>query len=97
MLNRPVVCKLLKNKKENTQSERQREFIAKKQFNDISEICKYKITYRHWKFQCKGHHVDTECKNKKSVKKHTINHLKQNRESDKLSLFGQRNSFEVGK
>ncbi len=43
MLNRPVVCKLLKNKKENTQSKRQIEFIAKKQFNDILEICKYEI------------------------------------------------------
>ena len=52
-----------------------------------------KIAYRNREFWCKGYYVDTAGKNKKAIKEYISNQLKQDQESDQLSLFDPRNPF----
>ena len=52
-----------------------------------------KFAYRNREFWCKGYYVDTAGKNTKAIKEYIKNQLKQDRESDQLSLFDPRDSF----
>ena len=52
-----------------------------------------KFAYRNREFWCKGYYVDTAGKNTKTIKEYIKNQLKQDRESDQLSLFDPRDSF----
>ena len=56
-----------------------------------------KFAYRNREFLCKGYYVDTVGKNTKAIKKYIENQLKQDRESDQLSLFDPRDPFTGGK
>ena len=52
-----------------------------------------KFAYRNREFWCKGYYVDTAGKNAKATKEYIKNQLKQDRESDQLSLFDPRDPF----
>ena len=52
-----------------------------------------KFAYRNREFWCKGYYVDTAGKNTKTIKEYIKNQLKQDRESDQLSLFDPRDPF----
>ncbi len=52
-----------------------------------------KFAYRNREFWCKGYYVDTAGKNTKAIKEYIKNQLKQDRESDQLSLFDPRDPF----
>ena len=52
-----------------------------------------KFAYRNREFWCKGYYVDTAEKNTKVIKEYIKNQLKQDRESDQLSLFDPRDPF----
>ena len=51
------------------------------------------FVYRNREFWCKGYYVDTAGKNAKAIKEYIKNQLKQDRESDQLSLFDPRDPF----
>lgn len=52
---------------------------------------KYKYGNRH--FWCRGYYVDTVGKNTTAIKSYIANQLKQDKESDQLSLFDPRDPF----
>ena len=52
-----------------------------------------KFSYRNWEFWCKSYYVYTVGKNTKAIKEYIKNQLKQDRESDQLSLFDPRDPF----
>ena len=52
-----------------------------------------KFAYRNREFWCKGYYVDTAGKNTKAIKEHISNQLKQDKESDQLSLFDPQDPF----
>lgn len=52
-----------------------------------------KFRYRNREFWCKGYYVDTVGKNTTAIKNYIANQLKQDRESDQLSLFDPRDPF----
>lgn len=56
---------------------------------------KYKYGNRH--FWCRGYYVDTVGKNTAAIKEYIANQLKQDKESDQLSLFDMRDPFKGGK
>ena len=56
-----------------------------------------KFAYRNREFWCKGHYVDTVGKNTAAIKKYIENQLKEDKESDQLSLFDPRDPFTGGK
>ena len=56
-----------------------------------------KFAYRNREFWCKGYYVDTVGKNTAAIKEYIANQLKQDKESDQLSLFDMRDPFKGGK
>ena len=64
-------------------------FERKKCIADIPEVGKYEVC----EFWCKGYYVDTAGKNTKAIKEYIANQLKQDRESDQLSLFDPQDPF----
>ena len=56
-----------------------------------------KFAYRNREFWCKGYYVDTVGKNTAAIKKYIENQLKEDRDSDQLSLFDPRDPFTGGK
>ena len=56
-----------------------------------------KFAYRNRVFWCKGYYVDTVGKNTAAIKKYIENQLKEDKESDQLSLFDPRDPFTGGK
>ncbi|MGI6081216.1 MAG: transposase, partial [Candidatus Avilachnospira sp.] len=56
-----------------------------------------KFAYRNREFWCKGYYVDTVGKNTTAIKNYIANQLKQDRESDQLSLFDPRVPFTGGR
>ena len=52
-----------------------------------------KFAYRNREFWCKGYYVDTVGKNTTAIKKYIENQLKQDRESDQLSIYDPRDPF----
>ena len=52
-----------------------------------------KFAYRNREFWCKGYYVDTVGKNTKAIKTYIENQLKQDKETDQLSLFDPRDPF----
>lgn len=56
---------------------------------------KYKYGNRH--FWCRGYYVDTVGKNTAAIKEYIANQLKQDKESDQLSLFDMRDPFKGSK
>ena len=56
-----------------------------------------KFAYRNREFWCKGYYVDTVEKNTAAIKEYIANQLKQDKESDQLSLFDMRDPFKGGK
>ena len=55
-----------------------------------------KFAYRNREFWCRGYYVDTVGKNGKAIKEYIANQLKQDKESDQLSLFDPRDPFKKG-
>ena len=56
-----------------------------------------KFAYRNREFWCKGYYVDTVGKDTAAIKNYIANQLKQDYESDQLSLFDPRDPFLGGK
>ena len=56
-----------------------------------------KFAYRNREFWCKGYYVDTVGKDTAAIKNYIANQLKQDYESDQLSLFDPRDPFMGGK
>ena len=56
---------------------------------------KYKYGNRH--FWCRGYYVDTVGKNTKAIKEYIENQLKQDKESDQLSLYDPQDPFKGGR
>ena len=52
-----------------------------------------KFAYRNREFWCKGYYVDTVGKNTKAIKEYIANQLKNDQESDQLSMFDPRDPF----
>ncbi|MBR0236343.1 MAG: transposase, partial [Clostridia bacterium] len=52
-----------------------------------------KFAYRNREFWCKGYYVDTVGKNTKAINEYIANQLKNDQESDQLSMFDPRDSF----
>ena len=52
-----------------------------------------KFAYRNREFWCKGYYVDTVGKNTKAIKEYIANQLKNDQESDQLSIFDPRDPF----
>ena len=52
-----------------------------------------KFAYRNREFWCKGYYVDTVGKNTKAIKEYIENQLKQDKESDQLSLYDPQDPF----
>jgi putative transposase len=52
-----------------------------------------KFAYRNREFWCKGYYVDTVGKDTAAIKNYIANQLKQDYESDQLSLFDPRDPF----
>ena len=52
-----------------------------------------KFAYRNREFWCKGYYVDTAGKNTKVIKEYIANQLKQDKETDQLTLFDPRDPF----
>lgn len=52
-----------------------------------------KFKYRNKEFWCRGYYVDTVGKNTKKIKEYIANQLKQDKESDQLSIFDLRDPF----
>ena len=55
-----------------------------------------KFAYRNREFWCRGYYVDTVGKNSKAIKEYIANQLKQDKETDQLSLFDPRDPFKKG-
>ena len=55
-----------------------------------------KFAYRNREIWCKGYYVDTAGKNTKAIKEYIKNQLKQDRESDQLSLFDPKETLLKG-
>ena len=51
------------------------------------------LKYRHREFWCSGYYVDTMGKNTKKIKEYIKNQLKQDQESDQLSIFNPQDPF----
>ena len=64
-----------------------------KQPDDISEMGDMKFAYRNREFWCKGYYVDTVGKNTNAIKEYIAKQLKQDRESEQLSMFDPRDPF----
>ena len=56
-----------------------------------------KFAYRNREFWCKVYYVDTVGKNTKAIKEYIANQLKQDQESDQLSIYDYRDPFTGGK
>ena len=52
-----------------------------------------KFAYRNREFWCKGYYVDTVGKDTAAIKSYIANQLKQDQESDQLSMFDNRDPF----
>lgn len=52
-----------------------------------------KFAYRNREFWCKGYYVDTVGKDTVAIKNYIANQLKQDQESDQLSMFDGRDPF----
>ena len=52
-----------------------------------------KFAYRNREFWCKGYYVDTTGKNTAAIKNYIENQLKEDKQSDQLSLFDPRDPF----
>ena len=52
-----------------------------------------KFAYRNREFWCRGYYVDTTGKNTAAIKAYIENQLKNDRETDQLSLFDPRDPF----
>ena len=52
-----------------------------------------KFAYRNREFWCKGYYVDTTGKNTAAIKSYIENQLKEDKQSDQLSLFDPRDPF----
>ena len=52
-----------------------------------------KFAYRNREFLCKGYYVDTVGKDTAAIKNYIANQLKQDQESDQLSMFDGRDPF----
>ena len=52
-----------------------------------------KFAYRNWQFWCRGYYVDTAGKNTKAIQTYIQNQLKNDEETDQLSLFDPRDPF----
>ena len=52
-----------------------------------------KFAYRNREFWCKGYYVDTVGKNTNAIKEYIANQLKQDRESEQLSMFDPHDPF----
>ena len=72
-------------------SERKEQFIIFQKWGNM------KFAYRNREFWCKGYYVDTVGKNTAAIKEYIANQLKQDKESDQLSLFDIRDPFKGGK
>ena len=55
-----------------------------------------KYAYRNREFWCRGYYVDTVGKNGKAIKEYIANQLKEDKESDQMSLFDPRDPFKKG-
>ena len=56
-----------------------------------------KFAYRNREFWCKVYYVDTVGKNTKAIKEYIENQLKQDKESDQLSLYDPQDPFKGGR
>ena len=56
-----------------------------------------KFAYRYRVFWCKGYYGDTVGKNTKAIKEYIENQLKQDKESDQLSLYDPQDPFKGGR
>jgi putative transposase len=56
-----------------------------------------KFAYRNREFWCKGYYVDTVGKNTAAIKEYIANQLKQDKESDQLSVFDPNDPFKGSK
>ena len=56
-----------------------------------------KFAYRNREFWCKGYYVDTVGKNTAAIKEYIANQLKQDKESDQLSMFDPHDPFKGSK
>ena len=52
-----------------------------------------KFAYRNREFWCKGYYVDTVGKNTKAIKEYISEQLKQDQESDQLSMYDPKDPF----
>ena len=52
-----------------------------------------KFAYRNREFWCKGYYVDTVGKNTKAIKEYIAEQLKNDKESDQLSIYDPRDPF----
>ena len=52
-----------------------------------------KFAYRNREFWCRGFYVDTSGKDTKAIKEYIKNQLKQDQESDQLSIFNPQDPF----
>ena len=52
-----------------------------------------KFAYRNREFWCRGFYVDTSGKDTKTIKEYIKNQLKQDQESDQLSIFNPQDPF----
>ena len=55
-----------------------------------------KYAYRNREFWCRGYYVDTVGKNAKAIKEYIEKQLKEDKESDQMSLFDPRDPFKKG-
>ena len=55
-----------------------------------------KYAYRNREFWCRGYYVDTVGKNGKAIKEYIANQLKEDKESNQMSLFDPRDPFKKG-
>ena len=52
-----------------------------------------KFAYRNREFWCRGYYIDTVRKNTAAIKEYIANQLKEDRESDQLSIFALRDLY----
>lgn len=55
-----------------------------------------KFAYRNREFWCRGYYVDTVGKNTKMIKEYIEHQLKEDKETDQLSIFDPRDPFKKG-
>ena len=56
-----------------------------------------KFAYRNREFWCKGYYVDTVGKNTAAIKAYIAEQLKEDKESDQLSIFDPQDPFKGSK